>query len=94
MRSVQAGGQEVGSDRDDQDADQAADQHVRHPCLEARTGIPADQTANAQRDAIVKVRSGLLALAEPGAGRLRTAHLIGASGLRGPSSESRVSATA
>lgn len=35
---------------------QAADQHIRHPGLEARTGIPVGQPADAQREAVVKVR--------------------------------------
>ena len=47
---------EIGPDADDQHADQAADQQIRHPRLEAGTGIPAGQPADAQRDAVVKVR--------------------------------------
>ena len=54
--SAQAGPQVPGADRDDQDADQAADQGVGHAGLDPGSGVAASQAADAQGDACWPVR--------------------------------------
>ena len=56
QRLAQAGPQVAGADGDHQDADQAADQIIGQPGLNAGTGIATGQAAEAERDADGPVR--------------------------------------